>query len=118
MIKILKQSTNFIKTNKLFMAKLALMGYVAFSPEIAMASTTISSEFPFASGVTKIYDVLTGPLAQIGAGVAVAVGGYSWMQGDNQVSKTATRVCLGTGCALGAPTLVNTLSGSGSGALF
>lgn len=118
MIKILKQTTNFVRHNKIFLTKLAFMGYVAFSPEIALASTTIDSEFPFASGITKIYNVVTGPLAQVGAGLAVAVAGYSWMQGDSQMSKTSTRVCLGTGCALGAPTLVDTLAGGGSGALF
>lgn len=40
------------------------------------------------------------------------------MQGDSQIAKTATRVCIGSGVVLGAPTLVNALSGIGSGALF
>ena len=52
---------------------------------------------------------MTGPLAQIGCGVSVVGAGVSWMQGDSQIAKTATRVCIGSGVVLGAPTLVNAL---------
>lgn len=121
MLKQIKQSMEFIKHNKIFMLRLAVMGYIAVSvnSDVALASTTIDSDLPFASGVKKIYDNLTGPIAQIGAGVAVCGAAYGWLQGDSQVAKTATRVCLGTGTILGAPTLVSALSSSGSsGALM
>ncbi|WP_278847823.1 TrbC/VirB2 family protein [Megamonas hypermegale] len=121
MLKQIKQSIDFIKNNKLFVAKLALMGYVAVSVNCdpVLASTTIDSDLPFASGVKKIYDNMTGPIAQVGAGVAVCGAAYGWLQGDSQMAKTATRICIGTGTILGAPTLVSALSSSGSsGALF
>lgn len=118
---MLNKTIKFIKNNKMLVFKLAFMGYAslhALDPSISLASTTVDSDLPFATGVQKIYDNMTGPLAQIGCGVSVVGAGVGWMQGDSQIAKTATRVCIGSGVVLGAPTLVNALSGIGSGALF
>lgn len=122
MVKINKKAIKkFMKENGFFMAKLAIMGFIALHVDSAAATEvgTGSSSDGYFSKITeplnKVSSTMTGPVAKavgtIGiAGAALATG----MNMENQVMKRAIQLAGGTAGAIGAASLL----GDASGLLF
>lgn len=116
--------TQFVKENRLQLIKMAAM--VAFaigSGErgiVEAATTQMNAAMPWTHGVSALRAELTGPLPTIGATIACAASGAMMAFGETQgITKKAIQGTFGMGIAVGAGTLVNTLTGSDvSGCLF
>ncbi len=87
---------------------------LCFLPNEALASTSaVNTGMPWDTGVNKMFQSLTGPLAQAASGISIATGGAMWMMGaESQVTKLIMRCALGSGVALAAPSAVSALSGT------
>ena len=76
------------------------------------ANVVGQTSLPWDKGINVVKDALTGPLPKAGAAIATATGGAMYMFGEGQATKTAMRVCLGSGVCLGAPSVITALTGS------
>ncbi len=71
-----------------------------------MATDAGSMQLPYRTALATMYTELTGTVPLIGGTIAIAVGGAMYMLGEGQMTRTAMRICIGTGIALLAPQVV------------
>ncbi|WP_303813955.1 TrbC/VirB2 family protein [Selenomonas ruminantium] len=111
----------FVRKNGVFMAQLAVMGYVAFSGDVAFAlekgNGGGTATFTNITGpLDSLKATLTGPIATavgtVGIGAAALATGLNM---ENQVMKRAIQLTGGTAGAIGAGGLLTNVS---SGLLF
>lgn len=119
----MKKVSKFFKKNGVFMAQLAVMGYVAFSGDMASAQTTATGTTSDSFGVITapletLKSTITGPVATaigtIGIGAAALATGLNM---ENQVMKRAIQLTGGTAGAIGAAGLLDGAAKS-AGLLF
>lgn len=115
----LKKAARYLGANKLFCLRLAVMGITALgvgAPDTAFASYSGGSlSLPYKGAAVTMYEELTGPLPMIGGTIAIAVGGAMYMLGEGQMTRTAMRICIGTGIAMMSPQVVEVFAGSNAG---
>ena len=121
--KMCKKVVNFVRENKLFTLRLALMAACAFSfsPDtITYAATATTTGATSGTGhisaieqpLQTMRTVMEGPVPRAIVTMGAVVGGASWaMNIDNQVTKTAMRVIGGGSVALGAATFISDSTG-------
>ncbi|WP_245692419.1 TrbC/VirB2 family protein [Sporomusa acidovorans] len=71
-----------------------------------MATDASSMKLPYKTALATMYTELTGTVPLIGGTIAIAVGGAMYMLGEGQMTRTAMRICIGTGIALLAPQVI------------
>ncbi|WP_371369758.1 TrbC/VirB2 family protein [Sporomusa rhizae] len=71
-----------------------------------MATDASSMKLPYKTALSTMYTELTGTVPLIGGTIAIAVGGAMYMLGEGQMTRTAMRICIGTGIALLAPQVI------------
>lgn len=114
-----RKAARYIAENRLFCLRLAVMGVTACSatvPHTAFAAYSgATMNLPYATAMTTMYEQLTGPIPMIGGTVAVAVGGAMYMLGEGQMTRTAMRICIGSGIAMLSPQVISVFVGSNAG---
>ncbi|MDR1701521.1 MAG: TrbC/VirB2 family protein [Sporomusaceae bacterium] len=116
---VLKKTIRFISANKLSCLRFAVMGAASFGvsvPDVAFASYSGADlSLPYDRALTTMYEQLTGPIPMIGGTIAVASGGAMYMLGEGQMTRTAMRICIGSGIAMLSPQVINVFAGSNAG---
>lgn len=110
----IRKTGRFVKDNKWCFMQLAVM--VSWQSVCgATIGGDINTGMPFDQGVNMMQSALTGPIPRAGSVIAISTGAGMWMFGQGQVSQTAIRTTLGSGIALGAPSMLTALAGPGTG---
>lgn len=114
-----RKTARYVAENRLFCFRLAVMGITAYSaavPGTAFAAYGgADMNLPYGTALTTMYEQLTGPIPMIGGTVAVATGGAMYMLGEGQMTRTAMRICIGSGIAMLSPQVITAFVGSNAG---
>ena len=117
---LFKKAFNYAKNHKTEMLQLAVIGVCVVAPDVAMAqnvSNGATVENTLGTGVKNSLDKLqyamTGFVPKAGVTIAAAGAFLNYAIGnENQVTKMATRVAVGGGAAMTAPSLIGSVTGA------
>lgn len=100
-----KRKTRTGKSSRYVFFAVALAG-IFLLHGTGMATDASSMKLPYKTALSTMYTELTGTVPLIGGTIAIAVGGAMYMLGEGQMTRTAMRICIGTGIALLAPQVI------------
>lgn len=120
---LFKKAFNYAKTHKTEMFQLAVIGVCVVVPDVTFAQTSgmesngATIEGTLGSGVEStmknLQGAMTGFVPKAGVTIAAAGAFLNYAIGnENQVTKMATRVAVGGGAAMTAPSLIQSVTGA------
>lgn len=119
---LFKKAFNYAKNHKTEMFQLAVIGVCVVAPDVTFAAgidptqgASVGSELGTGvkNTVEKLQTAMTGFVPKAGVTIAAAGAFLNYAIGnENQVTKMATRVAVGGGAAMTAPSLIGSVTGA------
>lgn len=115
----LKSVGNFIKTHKVSILQLGIMGTIMMTGDITFASKTVetstgSGDLSVLYGpLETVANLISGPVATYAGTAGIAILSLATAGGmENQIAKRGLQVAGGIGCGMGATKLIGAFGSS------